>query len=126
MTAREEASHKDGYFACPKCRTYIKDMVTTCDCGLELNASQKIRTLVKKLKEQEAKTKSINKRLREMNLLFSKVVKWNYHKTLRFRKRSYECLNMKIHQWQQEIEQGRIGQVDSQEVAQADERGPDA
>lgn len=92
-----------GFFNCPKCKHKIPDIIIPCtNCGFKLNSNEKIRKLVITLQEEEAKCKSINKRLREMNLLFSKVVKWNYPQVFKFRNKSYNEINRLIHNWQNE------------------------
>lgn len=97
---RKETPYKNGYFACPNCREYIPDIKVKCICGLELNASEKIKNLVKTLNEQEKSTSKINKRLGEMNLLFSRVIKWNYGQRIAFRNKSFDKLNRLIHKWE--------------------------
>lgn len=91
-----------GFFNCPDCKHKIPDIIVTCShCGAKLNSNEKIRNLVKQLQEEEAKCKSINNRLKGMNLLFSKVVKWNYGKVFKFRKKDCSTINRIIHNWQE-------------------------
>jgi hypothetical protein len=88
---------------CPACRKQIPDVITHCEfCGKELNSTEKIRKLVTQVDDCEKKCKRIHKRLNEMNLLFSKVIKWNYNQRIMFRKLPYEELNILIHEWQKE------------------------
>ena len=91
----------EGFFNCPKCKHKIPDIVVVCNhCGLELNSNKKIRHLVKTLQETEIACKRLNRRLKEMNLLFSKVIKWNYNKRFYFRNMEFKEINRLIHKWQ--------------------------
>ncbi len=99
---KKEVPYKKGYFACPDCRKYLPNIKVKCDCGLELNATEKIKNLVKQLEKQEKITGETHKRLGEMNLLFSKVVKWNYKKIMVFKNMPYDKLNELIHKWQKD------------------------
>jgi hypothetical protein len=93
---------------CPVCKNQIPEIIVNCHfCGKELNATAKIRKLVAELEDSKAKGKIFHKRLNEMNLLFSKVVKWNYNQRFRFRRKSFKELNDLIHEWQKEKQHGK-------------------